>query len=227
MKIKSTPSMLSLALAAGFAGAFTWSADSHACAAEPLIGSVCFTAIGYCPQGYFPADARLLPIQQYQALYALIGTTYGGDGKTTFALPDLRGRSPVGVTSSITSGGVPISAISHGYLRGQETSVLQQANLPPAGSSGGPAVVNATTNPATASTPAAGMQLATPKGTYGRDEPVAVNMYATAGGTQVPLGSVSGGGSGGGNSTPFTNLPPQIGLSACIAWNGIWPSRPD
>jgi hypothetical protein len=69
---------------------------AHACPAEPQIGGVCFTAANFCPEYlYIPADGRLVQISQAQALFALVGTTYGGDGVKTFAVPDLRGRSPV------------------------------------------------------------------------------------------------------------------------------------
>ncbi|WP_051330378.1 phage tail protein [Niveispirillum irakense] len=59
------------------------------------IGQVCFFAFQRPPAGWLPCDGRLLPIMQYQALFSLLGTAYGGDGRTNFALPDLRGRVPV------------------------------------------------------------------------------------------------------------------------------------
>ncbi|TAL51312.1 MAG: hypothetical protein EPN89_03725 [Methylovulum sp.] len=200
---------------------------ASACAAEPLIGTVCYMASRYCPNGYVSANGQLLSIQQYQAAYALFGVTYGGDGKSTFGVPDLRGRSPVGVTSATNSGGVTISPVNYGQMRGQEISTLQTTNLPPAGSSGGPAVVSTTTSPATTNVPSNSVQLAAATAAYGRDS-VTANIYAPIGGTQAALGGVSGGGgSGGGNSTPFTNLPPQIGLSVCVAVLGIWPDNPN
>ena len=63
---------------------------------EPYIGQISIYAFNFAPRGWMPCDGRLLPIAQYQALFALIGTTYGGNGVTTFALPDLRGRIVVG-----------------------------------------------------------------------------------------------------------------------------------
>lgn len=67
--------------------------SAAACAIEPYLGSVCYFAGAYCPEGYTPADGRLLPIKTDSgALYSVIGTTYGGDGRENFALPDLRGR---------------------------------------------------------------------------------------------------------------------------------------
>jgi len=200
---------------------------ASACAPEAYIGSVCFTAARFCPDGYLPTDGRIMPINNNQALYSLLGNTYGGDGRTTFALPDLRGRSPVGTTTATTSGGTSISAIILGQLRGQETSTLQTANLPPAGSSGGPAQVSATTNQGTTNVPSSTVQLAAAASTYGR-ESITTNIYAPIGGPQVALGGVSGGGSSaGGTSAPFTNLPPQIGLTACIAVQGLYPPQPN
>lgn len=125
-----------LALAAVLSG--TGARDAQACAAEPLIGSVCFTAIRYCPNGYLPADGRQMPVQNNQALFALLGNTYGGNGTTNFNLPDMRGRSPVGynshqvTTGGSTSGSNPavISANVYGTLRGVETSTLSMNNLP-------------------------------------------------------------------------------------------------
>lgn len=66
------------------------------------IGQVCFFAFQRPPQGWLPCDGRLLPIMQYQALFSLLGTAYGGDGRTNFGLPDLRGRVPVTPTGSAT-----------------------------------------------------------------------------------------------------------------------------
>ena len=85
---------LSLALATGLIGSAAWSTDSHACANEPLISSVCVMAMvnwGDFGGGVFAvADGRLLPISQYAALYSLIGQTYGGSGQASFAIPDSR-----------------------------------------------------------------------------------------------------------------------------------------
>lgn len=63
---------------------------------EPLLGQVNLFGTRWCPRNWLPADGSLLPINRYQALFSLFGTTYGGDGRTTFALPDLRARAPVG-----------------------------------------------------------------------------------------------------------------------------------
>lgn len=91
------------------AGAFPCLAQ--ACGVDPIIGEICISAIGFCPQDYVPADGRLLSMPQNQALFSLIGTTYGGTwsappADANLAVPDLRGRSVVGVGQS-TDPGVP------------------------------------------------------------------------------------------------------------------------
>ncbi|MCA1907538.1 MAG: phage tail protein [Magnetospirillum sp.] len=281
------PAVSALAMAA----VFTVSAprDAQACPSDPLIGTVCFIGTNYCPEYYFPADGRLLPISQYQALFALLGNAYGGDGKTNFALPDLRGRSPAGVTSSTVSGGIPISTLNRGVLRGQETSTLSIANLAPhnhaatfAGTGGGgsgPATASGTvTLPVTGSvasqsvsvsgslqianatagggqvpadgavlTKAGGGQGAVyapsgttanlnigPSQTFTGTLPAANVTGSATGNVSLPVTGGGGGITGGtvtiantGGAASFTNLPPQIGLSACVAWNGSWPSNPN
>lgn len=72
--------------------------------AEPYLGEVRIFPLNYAPRGWLSCEGQVLQIQQYQALYSLLGTVYGGDGRTTFALPDLRGRVPIHVSSSLSLG---------------------------------------------------------------------------------------------------------------------------
>lgn len=116
-------SAVSLALAASVVGSATWSTDSHACAAEPYLSAVCIMAtpssFGSFGQTYVPAMGQLLPLNQYQALAALVGTTWGGDMRTTIGLPDLRGRVVVG-------SGVPAGTTTQ-YVSGQKGGATSQA----------------------------------------------------------------------------------------------------
>ena len=66
---------------------------------EPFIGEVKAVGFGFCPRGWAPAEGQILPIVENQSLFSLYGTMYGGDGRTTFALPDLRGKSIISVSS--------------------------------------------------------------------------------------------------------------------------------
>ena len=94
MTIKSR---ISGALVAGIASlAMFQSAPALAgCSSSPFIGSICLAGFNFCPRGYAPADGQLVAISSNPALFSLLGTIYGGDGRTTFGLPDLRGRIPI------------------------------------------------------------------------------------------------------------------------------------
>lgn len=121
---------LSLALATGLIGSAVWSTDSHACAVEPYLGTVCIMATpngyGSFSNTYIPTMGQLLPLNQYQALAAIVGTTWGGDMRTTIGVPDLRGRVVVG------SGTSPLTNTSYvaGQKSGSETVSLNFAQLP-------------------------------------------------------------------------------------------------
>lgn len=112
--LKATAAAASLlALLAGAPGA------ALACGPDSYMGSLCTMATNYCPQDTLPAQGQLLQVNQYQALYSLLGNMYGGSANTTFALPDLRGRVAVG-----TGTGTGLSNVLIGKTRGAEDVVL-------------------------------------------------------------------------------------------------------
>ena len=94
---------------------------------EPFLAEVKMFGFNFAPRGWALCDGQILPINQNQSLYSLLGTTYGGDGRTSFALPDLRGRSPVHVGSSGIGGG-PVRTL--GQRSGTETVALTVAQIP-------------------------------------------------------------------------------------------------
>lgn len=106
-------------------------------AGDEYIGSVCYMATRYCPEGYLPADGRTLDVNGYQALYSLIGNIYGGTAPTTFTLPDLRGKTAIGTGTAATTSGNVIYTL--GKAIGQETVtgygigsvVLTASQVPP------------------------------------------------------------------------------------------------
>nr|WP_318381472.1 tail fiber protein [uncultured Enterobacter sp.] len=215
----------SLCLVASGLLVFSFSSHALACGdGDPYIGSVCFNVAPYCPDLYLEAAGQSVNISDYQALYALIGTTYGGT-TTTFMLPDLRGRAPVGQGT-----GPGLTAAVQGQPRGAESVTLNASNLPPhahAGTftpgSGSALSFNATSNAATSATPtAAANQLSTSAGP-------AVKMYAPSGGTQVPLAGVGGAAitvqPAGSGSAAVPVVSPQSVLKACIAVNGVFPTQ--
>lgn len=96
-----------------------------ACGSDPISGEICTFAGSYCPQGFLPADGRQLQISQFQVLFAVIGIAYGGDGRTYFNLPDLRGRSVVGAGT-----GNGLTPLKLGQARGRESVDLTLGNIP-------------------------------------------------------------------------------------------------
>ncbi|TYK73505.1 tail fiber protein [Comamonas sp. Z3] len=101
--------------------------DVLACGTEDYTGSVCVVAFSWCPAGTERMDGRVLQINNYQALYSLIGVTYGGDGKSTFQLPDMRGRVSAGYTSTAESG-FPVLPL--GKKDGNESVLLKNTDMP-------------------------------------------------------------------------------------------------
>ncbi|RZK58400.1 MAG: phage tail protein, partial [Hymenobacter sp.] len=93
---------------------------------DPFIGEIRMMSFGFNPKSWALCNGQLLPIAQYQALYALLGTMYGGNGVQTFGLPDLRGRAILG-----TGQGPGLSSYIQGQLGGSEAVALTQAQLPP------------------------------------------------------------------------------------------------
>ena len=107
-------------------GVCTFVTDQPAFAQEPMLGEIRMVGFSFCPRGWAAADGQLLPINQNTALFSLLGTTYGGDGRSTFALPDLRGRVPVHAGQ-----GGGLSDYRQGAKGGSEQNTLTTSNLPP------------------------------------------------------------------------------------------------
>ncbi|GLC86989.1 phage tail protein [Lysinibacillus piscis] len=139
--------------------------------AEPFLGEVRIFPISYVPRGWLSCEGQLLPIRQNQALYSLLGTVYGGDGITTFALPDLRGRVPIHVSSSL-----PL-----GTKAGEETHTLTTNEMPQHTHQ-----INGSSNPASAPSPQ-GNVWAGQDNLYAAGATVAMNQAAlsTAGSGQA------------------------------------------
>jgi microcystin-dependent protein len=162
----------------------------------PFLGEIRIFAFNFAPRGWALCNGQLLPINQNQALFALLGTTYGGNGQTNFALPSLQGRTPIHV-----SGNSPL-----GQSGGTETETLQQAGMP------------AHSHPVTGSSNTAGAS--DPAGAYWAV--TAGSAYSGSPNTGMAAGAVSTTG----GSQPHNNLAPFLVLNFCIALTGIFPSRP-
>lgn len=175
---------------------------------EPFLGMITYMAGSYAPKGWATCDGQTLPIVQNQALFALLGVQFGGDGTTTFALPDLRGRAGIGTSSGA----------SLGAKTGVETYALQSNEIP-AHSHG----LSVSSSGGTTSTPANGLALGKSSGTDSEGNSFAVNMYAPA---LTPAGQASQQSVGnGGGGQPHENRQPYNVLLACIALQGIFPQR--
>jgi microcystin-dependent protein len=171
---------------------------------DNYIGEIRLFGGTFAPNGWALCNGQLLPIAQYTALFSIIGTYYGGDGRTNFALPDLRDRVPMHAGQ-----GPGLSSRPLGSQGGAAQVSLDFQQLP-AHSHG----VNAAAA-ATIATPSADVLLA----------PVAGGQPAyRAGGRRDPLDASAVLPTGGG--APHNNLPPVLGLNFIIALQGIWPSRP-
>jgi microcystin-dependent protein len=178
--------------------------------AEPFLGQITVFPYNFPPRGWADCAGQLLPISQNTALFSLLGTAYGGNGTSNFALPDLQGRVP------IAQGSAPgLSPYVMGETGGQETVSLQGG-----GSASHAHVFNATTAHGTSNTPE-GAILATPQsgGLQGGNKG---DIYNTATpDTSLAAASVSSVG----GSQPHNNLQPSLVLRYCIALQGIFPSR--
>lgn len=163
------------------------------------------------PYGWAYCDGRILSIAQYSALFSLVGTTYGGDGQVTFALPDLRGRVPVGAGQQPGR-----SDYFLGEVAGQESVTLIQSQLP--------AHTHPSTTNASVGVSNAAANSDDPDGTLMTTTSSA--FYATGaaagrlGGTQATITvGISG------NNAPFSTMEPYLALNYIIALEGIYPSR--
>ncbi len=170
---------------------------------EPFIGEIRLVGFTFAPQGWAFCNGQLLSVNQNSALFSLLGVTYGGDGITTFALPDLQGRVPLHFGS-----GTGLSRRSQGEVGGEERVTLTAAQMPShshaaychgeAGDSNSP--VNRF---------------------WSKDAGSQSGTYHSAGGAAMNPGALNSAG----GSQPHDNMPPFLALNFIIAVEGIYPSR--
>lgn len=178
---------------------------------SPYLGMVQYFAFNFAPKGYMECNGQLLPINQYAALFSLLGTYYGGNGVQTFALPDLRGRAIVSMGTNY----------SIGEQFGSSSVTLLTANMP---SHTHTATGNVLANVATTG------NVATPAGNFlsggnpGGGRVPAEKQYATPPGNAQLGASVVNVSIAGGN-LPISTENPYQALNCCIAIIGIFPSR--
>lgn len=173
---------------------------------DVFLGMIGLFGFNFAPKGWMSCNGQLLSIAQNSALFALLGTTYGGDGVTTFALPDLRGRVPNGQGQ-----GPGLSSYQMGQAAGTEHVTLIQTQMPQHNHT-----LNVSGNPGTSNSPA-GTVLAQ---AFDANEGV-VNTYGTAINATASPQAI---GLSGGNQ-PHENMQPYLTMNYCIAVEGIFPSR--
>jgi microcystin-dependent protein len=166
--------------------------------AEPFLSEIRIMSFNFAPKGWALCNGQLLPINQNQALFSLLGTTFGGDGRVNFALPDVRGRAPIHVGSGHTLG----------ERGGEQAHTLSIAEAPTHTHT-----VSATTIPATTNSP--GPTVLTAQST-------SANLYASAAQNLVAMSPQMVANVGG--SQAHLNMEPFLTLNFCIALQGIFPS---
>ena len=170
--------------------------------AQPFLGEIKIISWNFAPKGWAFCSGQLLPINQNQALFSILGTTYGGDGRVNFALPNFQGRSPYHVGPTLTLG----------QLGGEETHTLTMSEM-----------ATHTHTPMASNTPGntvfpAALSPVLQHNTWATSS---VNPYAaTSNGAMLPAAVSNTGG-----SQPHNNLQPYLVLNFIIALQGIFPSR--
>ncbi len=163
---------------------------------EPFLAEVRIVGFNFAPRGWAFCDGQILPINQNQSLYSLLGTTYGGDGRTNFALPDLRGRVPIHVDA----------AHREGQRSGEETHTLSVNEMPQHTHS-----LQGSSVDGDAPVPSGFVFAKVPAQIYRQP----ANLTALASGTVTNVGG----------SQAHENMQPYLALNFCIALQGLFPSR--
>lgn len=168
------------------------------------LGQVQAFAFNFAPIGWAKCEGQLLPISQNQALFSLLGTTYGGDGRSTFALPDLRGRVPLNQGQ-----GPGLSNYLIGQSSGSETVTLTVSQMPAHNH-----LVTCSTNVGNVGSPANAIP--------GAENVAGADIWSNAA-PNATMNPQMIGASGG--SQPHNNMQPYLAINWCIAMQGIFPAR--
>ena len=164
---------------------------------DPFLGQILLFAGNFAPRGWALCEGQLLAINQYQALYSILGTTYGGDGRTSFGLPDLRGRSPVS-----QGDGPGLSNYTLGQKGGSETNTIRIQEMP-------------------SHNHVVGVPTSTGAGGESEGFLAAANIYAED--TNATYAGVTVTPNGGGQSV--NNVQPFLAINYIVCLQGTFPSR--
>lgn len=175
---------------------------------DPYLGEIRIFAGNYAPTGWMMCQGQLLPISQYSALFSLIGTNYGGDGQNTFALPDFRGRVPLGIGSGFILG----------QIGGSETAALTVNNLPLHSHGGQVKCANRSDSESPEGNVPGTAILASNSGSRNKYVPASGETLADLSGSCSSIDAKGG-------SQPHPNMQPSLALNFIIAVEGIYPAR--
>ncbi|AXY75046.1 phage tail protein [Paraflavitalea soli] len=179
---------------------------------EGVLAYVTAFAGNFAPRGWALCQGQIMAISQNTALFSLLGTTYGGNGQTTFALPDLRGRTVVGAGQ-----GPGLSQYSLGELAGSETTTMTVATMPSHGHTATIKIVPGANTTADATTPANGVYASPAAGEQLFGPGGSVNMKPYPGTLTTGLNA--------GGPIPFSTLHPVLALNYLICLQGVFPAR--
>ncbi len=187
---------------------------------DEYLGIIKIFAGNFAPKGWLDCNGQLLSISQNTALFSILGTTYGGDGITTFALPDLRNRVPAGISATLPEGAVVGSATTTAFGQG----ILSVANMP-AHTHTAAATINVNNEPGSDTNPTGNFL-----GSSGPATDKEYNSSPATGTMNVGAATVTIGSTG--NGAPFTVqtnvdvMQPTLAIRYIICTQGIYPSRP-
>lgn len=182
---------------------------------EPFVGQIEIFAFNFAPRNWVLCAGQTMAISQNQALFALLGTIYGGNGVSTFNLPDLRSRVPVGMGTDFSGTQWP-----QGMITGEESHLVRLPEIPPHAHTL-MASANKTTTTNT-NTPAANTALCVTTGADQSGKPLTVPLYVADKSPSAVLDSSSVGTVG---NMPHENRMPSLAINFCICLFGIFPSR--
>lgn len=170
---------------------------------QPFVGEIMLFAGNFAPVGWALCNGQLLPISQNTALFSLLGTNYGGNGVSTFGLPDLRGRAPVHFGQ-----GPGLSNYLVGQIGGEEAHVLVQGEMPAHSHTAYGDAANGTSD--------------TPTNLLPARNPAGIPTYGATPSTPMALSHIAAAG----QNQPHANMQPFLAINYCIALSGVYPSRP-
>lgn len=173
---------------------------------DPFVAEIRIFPFNFAPKGWAFCQGQLMPLSQNTALFALLGTTYGGDGKSTFALPDMQGNAPMQPGQ-----GQGLSLRDLGEMSGVETITLLQSEMP-------------VHNHIVGAQNVALGGVVSPSATATLNRPASGNLYNLANPSLTPMAIQEISPAGG--DLPHNNMQPYLTLNFCIALQGVFPQRP-